>query len=241
MNWKKYNQVDLKSRYLYKFLSESNLEKFLKTGNIWFSRSDVFGDKMECVLIEDLLNKYPDFSKIEKRKMSHLISCFHYGNNETLAFWDTYTKVDKDRRKYALRFDRKDLLERVESHSFDAGQFSNINHLVHGRVKYFNLINSNKSKLENKKIKYTAFRKEYAFKYEREFRFDIKLDSKTEKKGYDLFIGKPDTIDFSIIVNPLLDNIHYVDCIAKIDEFGYSKKFKMSALAKWLKPDELWK
>lgn len=238
MKWRSYNTDNINSKYLYKFLSEGNLKKILETGNVWFSRSDKFGDKMECVMIKDLLKTPPDFKEIELRKRKHLISCFHEGNKETLAFWDTYAKTDADRRKYALRFNREDLVHRIESFKNDYPR-SCVN-LVHGKVKYLNLIGASNQKLGEKTVKHSAFRKEYAFAYEREYRFDIILKEKTEELGFDLNIGNTKKMDFAIFVNPLLENDDYIDCISKIDEFGFKDKFEASTLTKWLKP-ELWK
>lgn len=238
MNWTTYNTEDIKSKYLYKFLSEKNLKKFLITGNIWFSRSDKFGDKMECVMIKDLLPSPPNFKEIEARKRKHLISCFHEGNKETLAFWDTYAKTDEDRRKYAIRFIREDIIERIESNKIDYPR-SCVN-LVHGKVKYLNLIGASNAKLEAKTVKHSAFRKEYVFAYEREYRFDIILKEEIDEFGFNLNIGNPEKIDFAIFVNPLLENQDYIDCISKIEQSGFKRKFEESTLAKWLKP-ELWK
>lgn len=240
MNWKPYNTENNKSRFLYKFLSERNLIRFLQTGSIWFSRSDKFGDKMECVMIKDLFKSPPDFKEIEARKRRHFISCFHEGNKETLAFWDTYAKTDEERRKYAIRFNREDLISKITSNKQDLASFQNISHLVHGRVKYKNLIGASNQKLESKTVKYTAFRKEYVFAYEREYRFDIALKEESSDLGINIHVGNPELIDFSISVNPLLESIDYIDCVSTIDQVGFSGKFQESALAKWLKP-ELWK
>jgi hypothetical protein len=46
-------------------------------------------------------------------------------------------------------------------------------------------------------------------------------------------------LDFAILVNSLLGSRVYIDCIAKINEFGFNDKYEESTLAKWLKP-ELW-
>lgn len=238
MKWTSYNTDKVNSKYLYKFLSEENLKRFLQTGNIWFSRSDKFGDKMECVMIKDLLKSPPDFEGIEARKRKHLISCFHEGNKETLAFWDTYAKTDADRRKYALRFDREDLIQLIKSTKTVYPQ--SCVRLVHGKVKYLNLIGSTNAKLEGKTVTYSAFRKEYVFNYEREYRFDIILKEETKDLGFNLKIGNPENINFVIFVNPLLENIDYMDCISIIDESRFIEKFEESTLAKWLKP-ELWK
>ena len=96
MEWEDYNVTNVKGKYLYKFLSEKQLALFLETGNLWFSRADKFGDKMECVMISDLRATKPDFKKIESRKKRHLISCFHEATIETLAFWDTYAKTEEE-------------------------------------------------------------------------------------------------------------------------------------------------
>lgn len=239
MNWKVYNTEDINSKYLYKFLSERHLLRFLQTGNIWFSRSDKFGDRMECVMIKDLLKTPPDFKEIEARKQKHLISCFHEGNKETLAFWDTYAKIDEDRRKFALRFDREDLIKKIVSNKETLNCMPSLSRLVHGKVRYMNLIGASNKKLEAKTIKYTAFRKEYVFAYEREYRFDITLKNQTNDLGININIGNPEVLDFAILVNPLLESMDYMNCIAKINEFGFNDKYEESTLAKWLKP-ELW-
>ena len=111
MNWEVYNPEGATGRYLYKFLSEEYLLRFLKSGEIWFARSDIFGDKMECIMINDLASGMPNFDRIEERKRKHLISCFHIGHYETLAFWDTYSKKEDERRKYALRFNTNTLIK----------------------------------------------------------------------------------------------------------------------------------
>ena len=166
MEWKTYNTKEIRSKHLYKFISEANLLKFLETGNIWFSRSDKFGDKMECVGINDLIKDRPNFRKIEDRKKRHLISCFHVGNKETLAFWDTFSDSESNRRKYAIRFNREYFVKLVESTKIADTLIPKIEKIVHGKVKYKNLINVEKTELSKKKVKYLAFRKEFVFAYE---------------------------------------------------------------------------
>jgi len=240
MNWTEYNIETIKSKYLFKFLSEKYLLKFLETGNIWFARSDQFGDKMECVMIKDLLPAKPDFKAIERRKRKHLISCFHEGNKETLAFWDTYAKSDEERRKYAIRFNREYLTDLIENEGHLDEDLDNIKKKVHGKVKYKNLIGANELKLESKLVKYPAFRKEYVFAYEREYRFDLLLKSEYDQLGFNFYIGKPKLINFDIFVNPLLENKDYTKCLKVIRDSDFESCFKQSTLAKWLKP-ELWK
>ncbi len=99
--WNTYNTSGITDKYLYKFLSLKDLNRFLKSGDIWFSRSDIFGDKMECVMIADLLKPQLPLPAIETRKKKFLISCWHIANKESLALWDTYAKSDKKRRKVA--------------------------------------------------------------------------------------------------------------------------------------------
>lgn len=240
MNWTHYNTETIKSRYLYKFLSEKYLLKFLETGNIWFARSDQFGDKMECVMLKDLLPKNPDFQAIEKRKKKHLISCFHEGNKETLAFWDTYAKSDEERRKYAIRFNREYLVNLIENLYTNENEIGNISSKIHGKVKYKNLIGLKQNNLASKQVKHPAFRKEYVFAYEREYRFDIVLKEQFDQPGYSFHIGNPIAINFDIFVNPLLENKDYIACLKVIQESNFKSKFKLSTLTKWLKP-QLWK
>jgi hypothetical protein len=239
MDWERYNIEGLKSRFLFKFLSERFLTKFLDTGNLWFARSDTFGDKMECVMIDDLKKDIaPDFDKIEARKRRHLISCFHEGNKETLAFWDTYAEHQEDRRKFALRFDRERLTEIIEDKIASVG-LPGIKNLVHGRVKYKNLIGVSKNQLDGSRVKHPAFRKEYAFAYEKEYRFDILMKRESEKNGYNYNLGDIENIPFKILVNPLLEDADYAKCLRAIKSKGFKNNFMPSVLTGWLKP-KLW-
>jgi hypothetical protein len=157
-----------KSAYLFKFLSKNDYQRFVKSGNIWFSRSDVFGDKMECVMIRDLEKTRPNFKAIEERKQKNLISCWHMSNTETLAFWDTYSEKEEKRRIIAIRFKKNCLIEYL-LHSFDENKMpKSYNKLLHGDVRYRSLLSGNYDILQKKKLKYPAFRKEFTFRYERE-------------------------------------------------------------------------
>lgn len=240
MDWIAYNTEAIKGKYLYRFVNEENLLRFLNTGKLWFARADQFGDKMECVMIKDLKDDRPNLTAIEKRKRKHLICCMHEANNESLAFWDTHAVEDKLRRKYALRFDRHDLVELISNSNYPDNISNIIGDQIHGKVRYKNLINTAKDKLLNKTVKYPVFRKEYAFSYEREYRFVFRLTKEFENLGIGLKIGMVNDIPFKILVNPLLDNKEYLNCLKKIESANASSKFKASALTKWLKP-ELWK
>lgn len=240
MYWKTYNTENIKGKYLFRFMSEEKLVQFLETGNLWFSRSDKFGDKMECVRLSDLMAlPKPDFKEIEERKKRHLICCFHESNKESISLWDTHFRNGTDRRKYALKFERNqltDLVERANSHSTS---FSSVISLTHGKVKYKTLIGNSKERLIKKKIKHVAFRKETAFAYEREYRFDILLKTKFNELGVDYKIGNPELLSFKILVNPLLINEEYNKSIEKLKELNYYDKYEESDLAKWLMPN-LW-
>jgi hypothetical protein len=239
MNWERYNIEKIKGKYLYKFISEKHLNDFIKTGNIWFSRSDIFEDKMECVSINDLKKDKPDFSQIEERKKKHLIACFHEATFESLALWDKYAETTEKRRVFALKFNREYLVSIIENVKSLRDLPLNISELIHGKVRYKNLKGTNKKELENKKVKYLSLRKEWAFVYEREYRFVIKLKKKSIAKGFGLNLGNPKELKFSILLNPLLKNKEYVMYHNKIKAIKYQDKFKLTKLTKWLKPD-LW-
>ena len=239
MKWTAYNTENIKGKYLFKFICQKYLLEFLRTGNLWFARSDRFGDKMECVMIKDLQKDVPDFQKIEARKRKHFISCFHVGTKETLAFWDTYAKNDEERRKYALRFNREEFIVNIEKNSLESVVPEKISKLVHGKVKYKNLIGAKTTVLQLKKVKFPAFRKEYVFAYEKEYRFVVSLKRESNKSGFNVNLGNPKEISFTIFVNPLLDSEDYSRCRETIAINNFEKNLKMSTLTKWLKP-ELW-
>lgn len=238
--WTPYNIDKIKGRYLYRFMSEKNLLRFLYTGDLWFPRSDVFGDKMECVRLSDILKKpRPDFEKIEIRKRQHLICCFHESTKESIALWDTYFVRGHDRRNYAIKFRRTELVNLIEKLTRTLDLPHEVIALTHGKVKYKTLIGISDDKLTQKKIAHVAFRKEYSFSYEREYRFDILLSDCCKELGFNFKLGNPNELPFEILVNPLLESSAYKKSIMKLKQFGFDRNFQESALAKWLKP-ELW-
>ena len=238
MSWESYNTNDVRGKYLFKFLSKRNLTRFLKSGAIWFSRSDRFGDKMECVRINDLQNAHLDLNEIDCRKKRHLISCWHLANNESLAFWDTYSATPEDRRTVAIRFRRLDLIEAFKDELPRNQLPVTVAKLIHGKVKYKNLLTARRELLQEKKVKYPAFRKEYVFSYEREYRFVIRLSQKYEKLGLGYQIGNLKTIPFDILVNPLLEKADYIAVRKEVTAGRFGDRFKESALTRWLKPDQ---
>lgn len=236
-----YNIEGAKGRYLYKFLSEKHLLKFLQTGEMWFSRADEFGDKMECVMISDLNSPaVPNFDKIEKRKRKYLISCFHIGDYETLAFWDTYSKTDDNRRKYALRFNSEHLINILHDKCSTSAVPEACSEFIYGNVKYKNLIAARGDKLNNLKVKYPSFRKESAFSYEKEYRFVLKLSKEFKAEGVGISLGHTTDLKFNILVNPLLELSDYISALKKIRSSGFQKKWKLTPITKWVKP-EVWK
>src|SRR5690606_17935642 len=69
-------------KYIFKFLLLSHTLGFLNSGNIWFSKASELGDKLECILIDDLNESPLDRESIEACKEKTLISCWH------LEKWD---------------------------------------------------------------------------------------------------------------------------------------------------------
>lgn len=239
MSWKSYHTINVKDKYLFKFLPLEHLNDFLKTGSVWFSRADVFGDKMECVPIAELKKAKPDFDAIEERKKKFLISCWHRANKESLALWDTYSETKEKRRTVAIRFNRVNLTRLISNSKTRNDRFFYETKWIHGKVLYKNLINASEDSLTNSGLKYPSFRKESAFKYENEYRFVIEFIQPTLKEGYAYNIGNPKKLTFHILINPLLNKKEYLSLKEAITEKGFKSNLKDSALTKWLKP-ELW-
>jgi len=235
MKWITYHTKDIETKYLFKFLSYEHTNKFLESGNLWFSRADRFGDKMECVLITDLQKERPDFKEIENRKKKTLISCWHLADEESLAMWDAYSKTMDERRVCAIRFERNDLNRFVAATQASLPQ-TEIKRNIYGKIAYRDLLTS--KKLEEKKVKFNAFRKEAAFKYESEYRFVIQLNNEFSGNGFNYPIGDPAELPFKILINPLLPSESY-NRLKEALGSGASSKVQDSKLAKWLKP-ELW-
>jgi len=220
MRWKTYNTKQLKEKYLFKFIPFGRLKDFIETGKIWFSRADQFGDKMECVKILDLKSTPVDYPQINERKRRTLISCWHLADKESVAMWDTYAHKKENRKNIALRFLRPELISSIDDNLRENGEVGIAAYLVHGKVRYKNLINSKSNELSKSKIKYAAFRKESAFSYEREYRFTIRVSEEFESVGFGYKIGNPDKMKFDILINPLLDNASFSLLEEKANNLG---------------------
>lgn len=237
MRWIEFNTEKIKGKKLFRFLSEEKLDKFLETGGLWFSCADEFGDKLECVKLRDMVSRNMlNIRAIEARKRKHLICCFHEGNKESLAFWDTYARVDDERRKYAIVFDREYLRSVIEGQNLTNLTDYEVINLLHGKVKYKTMAGLNDEELRNKKISHVSFRKESSFAYEREYRFVIKLRTDFPHKGINLKLGQTQTLQFKILVNPLLESVEYKKCVEKIQKSEFVSHLYSSALIKWLQP-----
>ena len=240
MKWKTTRTKITEEVYLYKFLSKTDFYKFLETGNIWFSRADIFGDKMECVSIIDLKKDKPDYEEIKARKRKFLISCWHLADRESLVLWDTYSDTIEKRRTVAIRFKRRQLVSLMEMYAIrNHCNFFYATEFVHGKVAYKQLINIDNELLDEKAVKYPAFRKEIAFSYENEYRFSIQLVREHAEHGYGYTLKPAHKMPFQIIINPLLSQDMYVPLKEDIKKAGFGYKLIDSDLSKWLHP-ELW-
>lgn len=235
MQWISYRKPSKNKKYLFKFLSSTHLEYFLSTGNIYFSRADKFGDKMECVRIADLRKEKPDIPRLRKLQKKHLISCWHHDNKEMLAFWDTFAHDPKARKNFALRF-KTDYLLDIFGRSASYNWRNNYK-MLYGDVRYKNLVSL--KYLEDKKIKHPAFRKEFAFRYENEFRFVIRNEVVFKEEGFGYRLGIAKNLEFDILVNPFLKKDDYELCNEKIKNSEFADHLQHSVLTRWLRPD-LW-
>jgi hypothetical protein len=240
LNWTEYNTESIRGNKLFRFLSEKWLLHYVKSGSLWFSRADKFGDKLECVRLHEITSSSkPNIVEIEKRKRKHLICCFHEGTKESLAFWDTYSALEVNRRKYAVVFERNYLVNLINQIKLDDSLSKKVYKLTHGKVKYKTMVGLSDDKLKEKKVTHVAFRKEGAFAYEREYRFDIQLKSENKTDGIAVQLGAPSEIQYQILVNPLLKMEEYNQCINLLTNLKLQDKIRPSLLARWLKP-ELW-
>lgn len=234
MNWTDYNPRKSRGKYLIKFLSDEFLFEFLNTGIIWFSRADEFGDKMECVTIDDIEEEPFPFQKLILRKRKHLISCWHNVDSESIAMWDSSFKTINQRRVYALKFETKNLIELIKKSNLNTNTLEK----NYGNVVYKNILNDNKT-VKKLRVRRSSFRKEASFRYEQEFRFIIKLKDNLNEKGIGLKIGNPKDIPFQIMVNPLLEKEDFIKFERKICESVLAEgKLKHSDLVNYLKPKE---
>lgn len=236
--WTYYQRSGQKERkYLIRFLSKDKLFKFLESGSIWFPRADSFGDKLECITVRDVKEGFLDYSQVQRRKRKHLISCWHMATNESVAMWDSYVSDPENRRIFALRFDLNELVDYVRNSQLTNEIQGLTKALIYGPVRYKNMLRQNPSVRKEDKLRYAAFRKEYSFTYENEYRFVVQLKNEFRMIGTRLHIGEPTYLNYEILVNPLLDEGEYEDAKKVIIKAGFANKLRDSSLAKWFKPN----
>jgi hypothetical protein len=234
--WQHYWKKEVKEKYLFRFMSNTNLDLFLKSGAIWFSRADQFGDKMECSRIKDLRGGKPDIEALKRNQKQYIISCWHLADKESLAFWDTFAGSEADRRVYAVRFKTHYLLNVIQRAVFQ-NEFYYRSSFTHGHVRYRKL--AGLTSLEDEKIRYVAFRKEFAFRYEEEYRFVVRSERPFEHKGQNYYLSPTKELKFDILVNPFLEKDRYRYYQEHVLSGPLKAHLKNSDLADWLKPS-LW-
>lgn len=231
--WRNIDISNKQEEHLIKFVSEEHLFDFLETGDIWFSRADKFGDKMECVTIDDLNETPFPFDELRSRKHKRLISCWHNANEESISMWDaSYGSIEK-KRVYAIKFQHPKLLDYIVKSEITHGACD----MVYGSVKYQNLIDQVSNTVN--RIEISAFRKENAFNYEKEYRFVLLMAEPFPKNGLNVKIGNPDDLEFTIMINPLLGkrSFNYFEGILNQHRLG-RKNLSHSKLVDFLKPTQ---
>jgi len=177
-----------------------------------------------------------DLKSLEFKKRRHLISCWHNCSNESIAMWDTSFKSKEDQRVYAIKFKYDDLIKYVKNSSMPFESRDSNYKKYYGRIRYKNLLRDN---LIGEKVRISAFRKEYSFHYENEFRFVIQQKSSFPSKGYNMKIGNPATLKFKIMVNPLLEKDDYLRKLEFLKSHKIASiKHQDSKLVKWLNPSK---
>jgi hypothetical protein len=197
MNFKeiKYPRLD-KDQILWRYIDLHKLIDLLSNRRITFTRLDNFNDPNEGVsynLIaqryevqkskitnETLIRLLPDHEikridtkklieeKIISRRQCQYVNCWIKSNRESIAMWNLYSNKDS----IALKINAKILIGYFRSVIKKVSNLEPKAELICGSVRYFELNPFNpfaKPKLPY----YSAFKKELAYDYEKEYRFLI--------------------------------------------------------------------
>lgn len=236
--WKTYHTKNITESYLFRFLTIHHLSDFLKTGNIWFARADQFLDQMECAYVEDLINAL-DTSRINARKRRFLVSCWSVSDHESIGLWNQFHAKGHERRTVAIRFKREYLIKLVKELFHANHRFYHRTNFHLGKVSYRQLAGATPELLEKARISYPFFRKEQAFDFEREFRFVVEFHKEDNEapKGFGYRIGKPNHLEFEILINPLLNKAEHLEIEEIIQSLGFKNKLMDSALRNWFKQE----
>lgn len=256
-----HGQINFKEDdYLWRYLDTRKFLYLVENKKLWFSRLDAFDDPLEGLTnrtIEDiahydtldkLINNPGRFKKeliaskkqeseflkerIEKEskvsRTTQFASCWYTGRKESYAMWNLYSNSESVVLKYKPNALLDILIPVAESYRDENfGKFL-YGHIVYKEVWPFNYF----EKEDDKKVEFSAYKKDTSYEHEREFRFVV-VARKEKVAAFDKFelpLGEISMDDFEIVASPYMTNEQYENVDAKLAENKMDGKLSRSLL-----------
>ncbi|CAM1341807.1 DUF2971 domain-containing protein [Tenacibaculum amylolyticum] len=262
IKWNTYHTKNIKSKYLYRYVSIEKLISFLNTGSLYFARMDSFEDNLEGIIpydIVELFANYDDLPSLEERNPEISKEIWKDIENHRAGKLTKLQESLLNRQKerfvscwflsdaesiamwdlyatdgFLIRFDRQYLQNLVKLRKDLQEKIPQDSNdlLVAGRVRYQNF-NEVHLDEEGKLIRYSGFRKHVAFKHEAEYRF-ILHKKKNDSNGIFYSLGDINELKFDLFANPRMKSFTLSTYNDIIKKYNSKFQLKESELKPWL-------
>lgn len=147
---------------------------------------------------EDIISQ--EISKAKNAQQFHFISCWHFGNRESIAMWNQYS----DKKGFAIKINARKLFEQIKKEALNIKN-DYWERMSYGFLNYRELTpfdhfsEKNKENLEKPNL-FLGFNKDSSYEHEKEFRF-IAASSEAKKESLQLRVEAV-IDDFELICSP---------------------------------------
>jgi hypothetical protein len=246
-----------KDDYLWRYIDIHKLFSFILDKKLFFTRLDNFDDPLEGLtediignmsivenIPDDLNPSLPEESKIsilaEKKEKQNYVNeqteryqkkqfanCWFVGKKESFAMWNLYSNTNS----VAIRYNPKELLDIVIP-SAESYIHEDFKVFIYGFVDYDNIWPFDFFKQSDKKIRYSAFKKDLCYIHEREFRFVTIIPYLCIGKydDFELPLGDISKDNFKIFANPYMKTWKLNNLKRILEKFSLQDKLIQSAL-----------
>ena len=217
--------------FFWRYLDLHKLIDLLISKELFFTRLDLLDDPIEGLSTKNLrlnhqkkllneqsnLDSLKEYDKVLKdaefeeqwgkiKQSQQFVNCWRHSSRESLAMWNLYSNNDS----VAIKIVANDMLDFLEN---QASQFVEKNgfrlDFIADKVKYLPL-NPFDTKLPKQKIRFSSFKKDETYEFEKEYRLLIYSNKKTFEPNTELeFFRFPfpfDKLNFNIICHPLMES-----------------------------------
>lgn len=262
MNWDTYHTIEIKEKYVFRYLTLEKLVDFLETGELFLSRLDKFEDNLENIspyeiyelkmrsgLIEKPQNANPNIpehhwdklisdsrnSLIQLQENLKMQQKYRFVSCWILSDVESFAMWDiYGKSGFAIRFEREYFQELIKiSIPNQTGITKKIDLLVAGKVTYQNF-DEIIFKEEESKLRFSVYRKHQSFEHEREYRIVAFMNEILDVSGLRYKLPSLKDIRFDIIANPRLDTFQFDKYKEIISKFTTTQKLTESQLKIWL-------